>query len=108
MAFEIKDDCDLVRQQSICDCAPKIDKLIRDVDKMSAEIENLIVAVHSLKKHNEDIMTGVSKMSSHIDMVDGVYKQVKHPFHTIMDYASIVLSNKTPSITADDNHSENN
>ena len=45
--------------------------------------------------------TGVN-MESHIDMVNGVYGQVKEPFFAVMDYAGSFFNTNTTNALTDD------
>jgi hypothetical protein len=63
----------------------KIDSLERKIDKLEI-------------KMNEDVLVECKKMGTHIDFVENVYENVKHPLGYICSY----LTNKQSSLQIKD------
>ena len=79
----------------------KINKLQNSIDKLQKEIEKINL-------NHTDISTKCDKMSQHIDFVENIYENIKHPLGYICHKISSVMGNgienpiTLPSIQNDD------
>lgn len=68
---------------------------LEELQNKQAEIQK---ELRQMNTKMDAIDQSTSHMTSHIEMVDGVYNQVKDPFFAVMDYAGSFCNPKTKAI----------
>ena len=72
------------------------DALVREmvvgIRDLRVKLEQIEAHMSQIEKKLDGIQQSASNMDSHIDLVDGVYRQVKTPFFAVMDYAGSYLA----------------
>ena len=65
----------------------KIDALLKEIRDMRGEIKSMTEKINDLEQHG-------SKMSGHINFVEGVFNTVKVPFFLLMQSVSFIIPHR--------------
>ena len=66
-------------------------ELLHDIQVKQANIEKELVQINAKL---DAVQQSSAHMDSHIELIDGVYHQVKDPFFAVMDYAGSLCNTK--------------
>ena len=85
-------------------------KINKNLEKINEKIINLESKIENIeKKIDSDIVDECKKMGNHINFVENVYENVKHPLGYINNKIKNFMGNeKTYSLTENSNNSNNN
>lgn len=72
----------------------KLRKLCEMMHNLQLGQQKLEIQLLEVNNKLDVIQKSTTHMDSHIDLVDGVYNNVKDPFFAVMDYAGSVLNTK--------------
>tara|TARA_B100001094_G_C18152011_1_gene784210 strand:- start:1005 stop:1259 length:255 start_codon:yes stop_codon:yes gene_type:complete len=73
-----------------------IEQRLQDIDTQIKELHTKMDVILSLLK--SDVSPNCNKMGNHIDFVEKVYENVKHPLNTVCN----LFTSKKPSLTQTD------
>ena len=88
------DKLDAIAQQ-LQSIEQKLELIDSRLDTLKTNAETLNVNLIALDSKITTIQQSSANMDSHIATVDGIYNQVKEPFHSMMDAASYYFGSNT-------------
>lgn len=59
--------------------AAKLDDVVAQLNGMAAKLNDVVAQLHGIVAAHASTTEGVSRMTGHIDFVEGVYDTLRHP-----------------------------
>jgi len=76
----------------------KIEELSEQVVEMNQRLKRIEEMLGSLTENIENVQETTKNMDEHISFVNGIYGQIKHPFHALMGAAGRFVGSETPDV----------
>jgi len=85
-------------EEAILSIEDSLKTILSRLQELQEKQEEIQKELRQMNTNINAIHQSTSHMDSHIEMVDGVYQQVKDPFFAVMDYAGSFCNPKTKAI----------
>lgn len=84
-------------------------RLFQMLDKINDRLTNLENRINSMSEQIKNLENSANNMNSHINFVDEVYRQVRAPFSSLLNWTKLSLPESKPEMMMiDDTNSSKN